>query len=125
MKNRNVVFSVVLLILFFVAFIIRRWNEPVGKEAFNRHPKWLVYTKHALCRMACRHIDDKEIMEIMEKGIINFNKTNKRSRPCPTFAVQGRTTGGESLRIIFAQCDTLTTVITCYNLKEDFDCNCP
>ena len=124
MKNRNVVLPVVLLVLFFVAFIIRRWNEPVAREAFNRHPKSIIYTKHALCRMDCRHIDEAEIKEIMEKGIINFNKTNKSDRPCPTFALQGRTTSGESLRVIFAQCDSNTKVITCYNLEEDPECDC-
>jgi hypothetical protein len=125
MKNRNVIISALLLSILFLIFIIRRWNEPTAKEAFNRHPKSIIYTKHALCRMDCRQIDKGEIREIMEKGIINFNKTNKRDRPCPTFALQGRTLSGESIRVIFAQCDSLTKVITCYNLEQDLECHCP
>ncbi|MDQ6609966.1 MAG: DUF4258 domain-containing protein [Bacteroidota bacterium] len=125
MKNKNVIITVAILVLLFLAFIIRRWNEPITKEAFERHPRSIRYTKHALCRMDCRHINEKEIKEILEKGIINFNKTNKWDKPCPTFALQGLTTNGESLRVIFAQCDNETKVITCYNLKEDFDCHCP
>lgn len=125
MKNNNVIISVALLLLIFVVFIIRRFNEPLAKETFDRHPKALIYTKHALCRMDCRHIDGGEIKEIMEKGSINFNKSNKRDQPCPTFAVQGRTAGGESIRVIFGQCDNETKVITCYNLDEDFECHCP
>jgi hypothetical protein len=125
MKNRNILLIIVLLVLIFLAFIIRRWNEPVRKEAFDRRPALVSYTKHALCRMDCRKISKEEIEEIMEKGIINFNRTNRRDRPCPTFALQGRTTSGESIRVIFAQCPTETKVVTCYNLEEDFECHCP
>src|SRR5436309_15910673 len=98
MKSRSVIFSVLILIAFFLIFLIRRWHEPLQKEAFDRHPTSLIYTHHALCRMDCRHISRKEINEIIEKGIINFNKSNKQDRPCPTFALQSRTAGGEYIR---------------------------
>ena len=125
MRNRSTLLTIGLLLAVFLVFIIRRWNEPVRKEAFDRSPASLVYTQHALCRMNCRHIDKDEVQEIMEKGIINFNKSDRRDRPCPTFALQGRTSTGESIRVIFAQCDKVTKVVTCYNLEEDFDCFCP
>lgn len=125
MKKRNAALPLLLLALVFAVFIIRRWNEPKQREAFDRHPDRLTYTRHALCRMACRYIDREEVAEIIEKGIINFNKSNRRDRPCPTFALQGRTQSGESLRVIFAQCPDETKVITCYNLEEDFECHCP
>ena len=125
MRRRNAFVPILLLVLVFVAFLIRRWNEPKEKEAFDRHPHSLIYTKHALCRMDCRHISKEEISEIMEKGIINFNKSYKSSRPCPTFALQGRTSDGENIRVIFAQCSADTKVVTCYNLDEDFACHCP
>lgn len=125
MKKRTAFVPIFLLVLVFVAFLIRRWNEPKEKEAFDRHPASVVYTKHALCRMDCRHISKEEIGEIMEKGIINFNKSNRRDHPCPTFALQGQTSDGDNIRVIFAQCPSETKVITCYNLKEDFVCHCP
>lgn len=62
---------------------------------------------------------------IMKKGIINFSKSNRTGRPCPTYALQGVTPDGESLRVVFAQCDEETKVVTCYNLKKDFNCYCP
>ncbi|HYO22428.1 MAG TPA: DUF4258 domain-containing protein [Flavisolibacter sp.] len=123
--SRRTSIPAVILILLFAVFMIRRWNEPVRKEAFDRHPALVKYTQHALCRMDCREIDKNEIKEIMEKGVINFSKSNRRDRPCPTFALQGRTSGGENIRIIFAQCATETRVVTCYNLEEDFECYCP
>ena len=75
--------------------------------------------------MDCRHISKEDIAEIMDKGIINFNKSNKADRPCPTFALQGETNEGEKIRVIFAQCSDETKIITCYNLQEDFECHCP
>ena len=75
--------------------------------------------------MECRKIDKNEVVEIMQEGIINFNKTDRRDRPCPTFALQGRTQSGERLRIIFAQCPTETKVVTCINLDDEVDCFCP
>jgi hypothetical protein len=89
---------------------------------FDRDPAKLEYTRHALCRMDCRQISKEEIMEIMKKGIINLGKSDRRDRPCPTFALQGRTSEGDHIRVIFAQCDELTKVVTCYNLEKEFNC---
>jgi hypothetical protein len=75
--------------------------------------------------MDCRQISKEDIDEVMEKGIINLSKSDKYDRPCPTFALQGRTSDGENLRVIFAQCQSETKIITCYNLEEEFKCHCP
>ncbi len=123
-KSRATLSMIFVLILLFV-FVYKRWQEPVRREAFDRTPSHLYYTRHALCRMDCRHISKDDIKEIMRKGIINFNKSNRIDRPCPTFALQGETGDGEKLRVVFAQCDDETKVVTCYNLEEDFDCHCP
>lgn len=105
-------------------FIYKRWQEPVRREAFDRHPSHLFYTQHALCTMGCRHISKEDIAEIMKKGIINFNKSNRSAMPCPTFALQGATSDGKNLRVVFAQCSHETKVVTGYNLKENFECQC-
>jgi hypothetical protein len=125
MNSRKATYSMILVLVLLFVFIYKRWQEPQRKEAFDRTPSNLYYTKHALCRMNCRHISKEDISEIMSKGIINFNKSNKRDRPCPTFALQGETSDGEKLRVVFAQCNDETKVVTCYNLEEDFECHCP
>jgi hypothetical protein len=125
MRQSRATLSMIFVLLLLFVFIYKRWQEPVRKEAFDRTPSHLYYTKHALCRMDCRQISKEDIKEIMRKGIINFNKSNRRDRPCPTFALQGETSDGEKLRVIFAQCNDETKVVTCYNLEEDFDCHCP
>ena|SRR5437868_442639 len=125
MKPKNVFFTLFLILAVLAIVVSRLRHEPREREMFDRHPVHLDYTHHALCRMDCRHISKKDINEIMEKGIINLNKTNRYDRPCPTFAIQGFTDDGRDLRVIFAQCGSDTKVITCYNLKEDFECHCP
>jgi hypothetical protein len=125
MKSKRATYSLAIVLILLVVFIYKRWQEPLRREAFDRTPSHLYYTKHALCRMDCRKISKEDINEIMEKGIINFNRSNKRDRPCPTFALQGETSDGEKIRVIFAQCSNETKVVTCYNLEEDFDCHCP
>lgn len=125
MKKRNVIVPVLILVLAFLVFLIRRWNEPERKEAFDRKPASVMYTKHAFCRMECTQISKSEVEEIMQNGIINFSKSNRSAAPCPVFALQGRTSSGENIRVIFAQCRAETKVLTCYNLKEEFSCYCP
>jgi hypothetical protein len=124
-KARNLIFVLFVLLLCLGIFLKRRWHEPAPREVFDRHPAHLVFTKHARCRMDCRRISEGDIRTVMDGGIINLAKSNGRDRPCPTYALQGLTGSGESVRIIFAQCDDETRVITCYNLHRDFECHCP
>lgn len=122
--NKATYTLLIVLALLFI-FLYKRWHEPGRKEVFDRHPSHIIYTKHALCRMDCRQISKEDIDEVIEKGIINLSKSDKYDRPCPTFALQGRTSDGENLRVIFAQCQNETKIITCYNLEEEFTCHCP
>lgn len=125
MNSKSVTFTLFLLLAVLALFFKMIRHEPVQKEAFNRHPSHLYFTRHARCRMDCRHITEAAIHEIMQGGIINVNKSSPNDKPCPTYAIQGTTHEGESLRVIFGQCDDETKIITCYNLKEDFECHCP
>src|SRR5579885_670277 len=56
-------------------------------EGFNRRVSDLEYTKHAKCRMDCRHITQAEVQEILQNGTINYRKSNQNDRPCPTYAL--------------------------------------
>ena len=125
MRSRKANFTLFVVLILLAIFVIRRWQEPQRGEPFDRSPDKLSYTIHALCRMDCRKISETDVNEIIRKGIINYNKSNRNGTPCPTFALQGTTSDGESIRVVFAQCNTETKVVTCYNLKQDFDCDCP
>ncbi len=125
MKQGKATFTLFIVLGLLFIFLYKRWHEPARQELLNRHPYHLYYTRHALCRMDCRHISREDINEILENGIINLNKSQQDDHPCPTFALQGSTNHGESIRVILAQCSQETKIITCYNLKEDFECHCP
>ena len=125
MKSKGATYTLLVILVLLGLWLVSRWQEPGRKELFDRTPDRLEYTRHAICRMDCRQISKKEINEIMDKGVINLSKSDRRDRPCPTYALQGRTSDGDYIRVIFAQCNDETRVVTCYNLEKDFDCNCP
>jgi hypothetical protein len=125
MKSKNATFSLLVVLLVLAVAMLKLRQEPEHKEAFDRAPLVLSYTEQALCRMGCRQISEQDVREIMKKGIINFNFSNRRGEPCPTFALQGRTRDKEYIQVVFAQCSKETRVVTCYNLEQDGDCACP
>ena len=91
---------------------------------FDRRPSKIIYTKHARCRMGCRHIDETEVKEILERGRINHAKSDPASRPDPTYALEGRTNDGQEVRIVFAAADEGMVVITVIDLQKKWSCNC-
>jgi hypothetical protein len=125
MKSKNVLYTLLVLVLMLALAMVKLRHEPIAKELFDRKPETLSFTQHALCRMACRQISKEEINEVMVRGVINLNKSDKRDRPCPTYALQARTGDGQYLRVVFAQCDEETKVVTCYDLEREVECHCP
>lgn len=114
-------------------------NTPSSKEArnagsrnavnrnrgFDRRTAFIEYTRHARCRMQCREITQAEVEDIMRSGNINYRKSNVKGRPCPTYALEGHTTDDQHVRIVFAQCDQSTKVVTCIDLEKEWQCHCP
>ena len=93
-------------------------------EPVNRHETRLIYTRHAKCRMDCRHITDKEIREILEDGTINYQKSEPQGKPDPKYAFEGYTREGQHLRIIFAPNSRGLVMITCIELGVEWQCDC-
>ena len=75
--------------------------------------------------MECRHITQAEVQEIMKEGKINYNKSNVNAKPCPEYALEGTTSDDQRVRIVFAQCDEKTKVVTTIDLGNDWSCDCP
>ncbi|OQP46050.1 hypothetical protein A4D02_32180 [Niastella koreensis] len=94
------------------------------EDVINRHPGHLIYTKHARCRMDCRHIDESEVEEILEKGRINYRKSEPAGRPDPKYALEGTTHDGQQVRIIFAPAKRGMVVITVIDLDNEWNCDC-
>jgi hypothetical protein len=94
-------------------------------DAFNRHPAQLNYSKHARCRMGCRHIDAAEVTEMLEQGTVNPAKSDMRATPDPRYAIEGRTHDGQQVRIIVAQNGRVSTIVTVIDLDTHWTCDCP
>jgi hypothetical protein len=93
-------------------------------DELDRHPSRLIYTKHARCRMGCRHIDESEVREILEEGRINYRKSEPAARPDPKYALEGTTHDGQQVRIIFAPSARGMVVITVIDLDNEWSCHC-
>ena len=92
-------------------------------DPFERHVE-LVLTKHARCRMDCRHITAKEIHEILDGGTINYAKSEPDARPDPRYALEGYTAEQQRLRIIVAPEGRKLIIITCIELGVEWTCDC-
>jgi len=99
-------------------------NTIVSDEGFNRGLTPIIYTKHARCRMGCRHIDEEEVKQILYTGTINYQKSQLHSKPDPKYALEGFTKDNQQVRIIFAPSKRGMVVITCIDVKEEWQCDC-
>ncbi|HTB51698.1 MAG TPA: DUF4258 domain-containing protein [Ferruginibacter sp.] len=99
-------------------------TKPEDEDVVNRNPAHLLYSKHARCRMECRHITETEIKEILSKGNINYDKIE----PSPEgriYPFEGITQEHQHLRIVFApKGDNVVEVVTCIDLDTEWSCNC-
>jgi len=85
----------------------------------------LELTQHGECRMACRGITLEEIKSLLKSGKVNYDKSEVRAEPCGKYAVEGTTADGQSIRVIIADCDTISKVVTAIDLKMENDtCDC-
>lgn len=126
MKKRGPSLILVIVIAMGVIFMARSRREKrnEGDTGFNRSETRLIYTKHARCRMDCRMIDETEVKEILEKGKINYSKSEPNDKPDPKYALEGITHDGQSVRIVFAPSKRGMVVITVIDLEREWQCNC-
>jgi len=118
-----------LFLLMIVWYLVSGCQQPGGASTeqdahLNRDPSRLIYSKHARCRMACRHIDESEVQEILQQGRINERKSEPASRPDPKYALEGRTRDGQEVRIVFAMAKRGIVVVTVIDLDTEWTCNC-
>ena len=91
---------------------------------FNRNVQRIIYSKHAHCRMDCRHIDESEVKEILIEGQVNVSKIQEDERG-KTYPLEGVTHDKQHVRIVFAPKENNTVeVVTCIDLDTEWPCNC-
>jgi Domain of unknown function (DUF4258) len=98
-------------------------KEAAGR-GFKRDIARLTYSKHARCRMGCRYIDESEVEEIMQKGNINYGKSDLNASRSPEYALEGTTHDNQRVRIVFAQAASRTNVVTVIDLDTEWKCQC-
>ncbi len=130
-KKRKDIYSLLILIALIATYILffRQNTEQststrtdLREAAFSSKP--IYYTKHAKCRMDCRQIDESEVKEILNDGIINYRKSDLKDKPCPTYAVEGITDDKQRVRIVVGNCDSQASIITVIDLENEFECDC-
>ncbi len=92
-------------------------------ETLNRNAQKIVYSKHARCRMECRHIDESEVMEILKSGKLNEAKIEEDSRG-KTYPLEGKTNDNQNVRIVFAPRQGEMVVVTVIDLDREWVCDC-
>jgi hypothetical protein len=134
-KNKNISLFALLaaaLILFFVknnqkgskTNIRDRVTVENATDAYTQlrsGNKTISYSRHAKCRMECRHIDESEVKEILQKGEINFAK-EKESEKGVTYPLEGVTHDGQHVRIVFSPHENNVTVVTAIDLDTNWPC---
>jgi hypothetical protein len=124
MKARNVIISLLFVLALLAFIIIKIRNEPKKKLVLNRNPSRIEYTKFALCRMDCHHINANSIMVIFRNGEVNRAKSDLNKKPCPIFTVRGVTKQNMSIILIVQQCGHVAKVLDCYDANGTVGCNC-
>lgn len=110
----------VLLILKSLSWFQRRNND----TSSFRNTTHLIFTKHAKCRMDCRHITKEEIQEILESGKVNYAKSGVGSKGDSTFALEGYSHENQHIRVVVAPERDGLVIITCIDLGHEWQCNC-
>jgi hypothetical protein len=124
MKPKNVIISLVFVILLLAFIVIKIRNEPQKKLVLNRNPSRIEYTKFALCRMDCHHINANSIMRIFRNGEVNRARSDLHKKPCPIFTIRGITKQNMSIIIIIQQCGTVAKILDCYDANGTLGCDC-
>jgi len=96
-------------------------TKTAGNNGLNRNAG-LFFTKHARCRMQCRHITQAEVKHILLNGTINYNKSDLQNAQGAEYAVEGITADKQRVRIIFAPKQKHTSVVTVIDLGTDWTC---
>lgn len=116
-----------LMGILIVSFVYKGKGCQMPGSAKLEELSWqkLEYTKHGECRMKCRGISEMEIKQLLKSGKVNYDKSDVHDTPFPTYAVEGSTADGQTVRIVIADCDTISRVVTAIDLRSDKDtCDC-
>lgn len=105
----------------------RQTREPAGlslEQEIRSLAGNLSVSRHARCRMQCRHIDEAEVREVLESGIINNDRIEKSDKGI-SVPLEGETHDRQHVRIVVAPKENKLVLVTVIDLDTDWPCECP
>lgn len=132
-----------IFVLFIVALFVKQCREAKNDEGLTTSPTEKTksskaignldifrdesaeyfFTKHARCRMECRHITQYEVKEIVRKAEVNYNKSELDAPRGPKYALEGYTSKDhQHVRIIVVPKQKHLTIVTVIDLDEEWAC---
>src|SRR5437868_1263766 len=122
--------SYVILWGVIIAILVGIWlwkrGDLSGSSAANalyRDTNHLILTKHARCRMDCRHITAEEIKEVIHTGNVNYSKSGRGDKGDMTYALEGYSNEHQHIRVVVAPENDGLVVVTCIDLDNEWPCN--
>ncbi len=98
-------------------------NQKTNLDVFRDPSSDYYFTKHARCRMKCRHITQEEVKEIVQRANVNYNKSELDAAQGPKYAMEGYTSkDNQHVRIIVAPKERHLTIVTVIDLDEEWEC---
>lgn len=93
-------------------------------QSMRRKP--LHITEHAACRMDCRFVTKKEILQSLFSGRVNMRKSDPGEAPCPKYVVDAeiKTAQGrrKAVQSVFSACPTETRLVTTIDTSTNWPC---
>lgn len=98
-------------------------NEKSSLDVFRDPDAKYYFTKHARCRMKCRHISQQEVKEIVQRADVNYRKSELDAPEGPKYALEGVTSNDKQhVRIIVAPKQRHLTIVTVIDLENEWEC---
>lgn len=98
-------------------------SEKSSLDVFRDADAKYYFTKHARCRMKCRHISQEEVKEIVQRVEVNYRKSELDAAEGPKYALEGITSGDrQHVRIIVAPKKRHLTIVTVIDLENEWEC---
>lgn len=98
-------------------------NQKTNLDVFRDPAADYYFTKHARCRMKCRHITQEEVKEIVQKAEVNYKKSELDAAQGPKYALEGVTSrDNQHVRIIVAPKQRHLTIVTVIDLENEWEC---
>ena len=77
----------------------------------------IIYSPHAKCMMACRNINEQNVLDILKNGDVNFYESDVHGSACPSYAIEGNAAGTKKLRIVVTTVDSVAEIETAIDLS--------